>query len=72
MTSKAVWMTDSSVFKLQTLTFDPFAAFRTHGVIELVIMLFAIWSILEDVETCCFKWFLTCRATETTFMISTR
>jgi hypothetical protein len=72
MTCKTIRMSNCSIFKLQTLTFDTFATFGTSRIIEFMIMLLAIRSILEDIKTCRFKWFLTCCTTETTFMISSR
>ena len=72
MTSKAVWMADRSILELKTSTLDAFAAISTHRIVELVIMSFTIWPILEDIKTRGFERFLTSGATKTTFMISPR
>lgn len=70
MTSKTWRMSNCGIFKLQTLSLNTFTTFRTHRVIKFMIISFAVRSILENIKSCGFEWFLTRCTTETSFMIS--
>ena len=56
---------------LQVLSFDAFVALSAQRVIELVIVLSAVWGIAVDVEFSAWKWCLACLANEAFSVIAT-
>jgi hypothetical protein len=58
-------------FAFEVLAFDASIAGCTGAAVELVIMAFAVWRVVDDIEGCSLERFLACVADEAMFVVST-
>lgn len=59
-------------FAFKVLSFDAFIACGAHASVQLVIMSFAVWGIIDHVKCSCLKGLRACLADKTLLVISSR